>query len=276
MIQQRQQLCESVKALDHFDGVMKDVTALATPREVTELPQYGCRRFTDVGQVLRWLPQIVRFSKHIVTTHAKLSGVDNRKDLEYLNKWLAELEGFAAEHRELIQLPSSFHTLKHADLESRIALMLGGKRDDMHNNPIYRPDLKFVYDQMRLWLECQYISSPEDSGRTTLDEFTESVMNASKKVLVAMQEIEKTSHTLPTTAEDASWLMNYQTGLTKMIKSLRIDTLTKEAAILVNLIQDLPKTTDRKPIYALLRVVLPLLQQYTTICTGRRAVWAIT
>jgi midasin len=266
MIQQRQQLCESVKALDHFDAVMKDVTSLATPREATELPEIGGGQFTDVGQILRWLPQIVRFSKHIIATHAKLSGVDSKKDLEYLSRWLAELEGFAAEHRELIQLPVAFHTPKHKDLETRISLMLHERRNDMHNNPLYRPDLKFVYDQMRLWLDFQFLNWPEDSGRTTLDEFTELVMNSSKKVLVAMQEIEKTSHTLPTTTEDASWLINYQNGLTKMIKSLRIDTLTKEAVNLVKLTRDLPKTTDPKPIYALLRVVLPLLQQCTTIC----------
>jgi midasin len=266
MIQQRQRLCDSVRSLEALDGAIADVRELSKAKEITELPVYGVR--SNLKQVLLWLPQVVELGAHLVATHSKLGGGDNKAVLDFLGKWKEELQGLLAEYEDLARLPAGFSTPKHAEVQARIVKSLADREAALNDLALARPDLAFVLNQIRNWTHVESTTVDEDTTTTQLSTFTESIMRASKKILVAMQEIEKASQTLPATAEDASWLMKYNDGLIGRVKSLRIDSLAREVHGFVDLLKGLPLSdpTLGPAAIALLRVVLPILQQYHTVC----------
>ena len=266
MIQQRQRLCESVRSLEALDGAIADAWELSKAKQATELPVYGVR--SDVKQVLLWLPQVVQLGAHLVSTHAKLGGGDNKTVLDFLGKWNSELQGLLAEYEGLAKLPAGFSTPKHAEAQVRIVASLAERGAALDELAVSRPDLAFVFKQIKNWMHIKSTTVNHEPAATDLDTFTESIMRTSKKILVAMQEIEKASQTLPTTAEDASWLMKYNDGLVSRVRSLRIDSLAREVTDFVDLLKGLvlSDTNIGQPVTALLRVVLPILQQYHTVC----------
>ncbi|KAB5558727.1 hypothetical protein GE09DRAFT_1203577 [Coniochaeta sp. 2T2.1] len=266
MIQQRQRLCEGVRSLEALDGAIADVAELSKAKESTDMPVYGVR--SNVKHVLLWLPQVVQLAAHLVATHAKLGGGDNKAVLDFLGKWNVELQGLLTEYQELARLPSGFSTPKHAEVEARIVASLNVRQNVLDGLAAARPDLAFIFKQIQNWMHVQSDMVNDDADSIQLTKFTESIMTASKKILVAMQDIEKVNQTLPDTAEDASWLMKYNDGLAVRVKSLRIDALAREVSAFVDLLKglDLSDTNIGQSMTALLRVVLPLLQQYHTVC----------
>lgn len=267
MIQQRQRLCESVRSLEALDGAITGIRELSRAKEATELPVYGIR--SNVKQVLLWLPQVIQLGYRLVSTHSKLGGADNKAILDFLGKWNVELQGLLSEYQDLAQLPSGFNTPKHADVRERIVESLSVREATLRDLTLARPDLAFIFKQIQYWTRVDSTVIDNDNSETQLSEFTESIMRASKKILVAMQEIDKASQTLPSTAEDAAWLMNYNDGLLNRIKSLRMDSLAREVSGFVGLLKGLGDLSDSnlgQSATALLRVALPLLQQYHTIC----------
>ncbi|OIW33500.1 midasin [Coniochaeta ligniaria NRRL 30616] len=266
MIQQRQHLCESVRSLEALDGAITNIRELSRAKETTELPVYGIR--SNVKQVLLWLPHVIQLGSHLVYTHSKLGGDDNKIVLDFLGKWNVELQGLLSDYEDLAQLPSGFSTPKHAEVQARIVESLNDRKATLRDLALARPDLAFVFHQIQNWthVDSTVVNNTSD---TQPSEFIEAVMRASKKILVAMQEIDKASQTLPSTAEDAAWLTNYNDGLLNRIKSLRIDSLAREVSGFIDLLKGLSDLSDSslgQSVTALLRVALPLLQQYQTVC----------
>jgi midasin len=266
MIQQRQRLCESIRSLEALDVAIANVRELSKAKETTELPVYGVR--SNVKQVLLWLPQVIQLGTHLVSTHAKLGGDDNKAVIDFLGKWNAELQGLMAEYEDLAKLPVGFSTPKHDNFQSRIIQSLVDRAAALDNLALARPDLAFVFKQISNWTSVESTTIADVTTDTQLSTFTESIMRASKKILVAMQEIDKASQTLPATAEDASWLMKYNDGLVDRVKSLRIDSLAREVTGCVDLLKGLVLSDPSlgQSVTALLRVALPILQQYNTVC----------
>ncbi|KAH8909629.1 midasin [Coniochaeta sp. PMI_546] len=267
MIQQRQRLCESVRSLEALEGAITDIRELSRAKETTDLPVYGIR--SNVKPVLLWLPQVVQLAAHLVSTHSKLGGGDNKIVLDFLNKWSVELQGLLSEYNDLAQLPSGFSTPKHAEVQARIVESLNDREASLRDLALARPDLAFIFEQIQNWTHVNSTIVDGDKSDTELSECMESIMRASKRILVAMQEIDKASQTLPSTTEDTAWLMNYNDGLHNRIKSLRIDSLARELSGFVDLLKGLRNLSDsnlRGSATALLRVALPLLQQYHMVC----------
>lgn len=266
MIQQRRHLSESVRSLEALDGAIADVRELSRAKEATELPVYGAR--SNVKQVLRWLPHVIQLGAHLASTHSKLGGGDNKAVLDFLGNWKVELQGLAAEYEDLTRLPAGFSTPKHAEFQARIVASLADREAALEDLAVARPDLLFIFNQIRNWTLVESTTVNDGTTRTELGTFTDSIMRASKKILVAMQEIEKASQALPATAEDASWLMKYNDGLIGRVRSLRIGSLAKEVAGFVDLLKGLGLSEPSlgRSATALLRVVLPTLQQYHEVC----------
>lgn len=266
MIQQRQRLSESARSLKALDSAIADVRELSRAKEATELPVYGAR--PNVKQVLLWLPHVVQLGAHLVSTHARLGGVDSKTVLDFLGNWKVELQGLLAEYEDLASLPAGFSTPRHAEVQARIVASLADREDALKELALARPDLAFVFNQIRNWILVESTTVNDATAPVQLSTFTESIMRASKKILVTMQEIEKASQTLPVTAEAASWLMTYNDGLISRVKSLRMDSLAREVAGLVDLLKGVALSDSGlgQTATALLRVVLPILQQYHVVC----------
>jgi midasin len=269
MIQQRQRLCGSVHSLDALNCAIADIRELSSAKEPDELPKYGA--MSNIKQVLLWTPQVFRLGAHMVATHSKLGGAPFQHIVDSMAEQATKFEGLFAKFQNLARLPSGFTTAKHADFQDEVNLSMVEAEELLRNISANYPELLFLRQQIEPWVRCgvQCTTLKENSSKTDLSTFTEAVMTVSKKILVAMQDMEKANQTLPSSAEDASWLMKYQDGLVNRIKSLRIDSLASEVAGFVNLLKGLTELSDPNAgpsVTALLRVVLPLLQHYETIC----------
>ncbi|KAK1769134.1 hypothetical protein QBC33DRAFT_532375 [Phialemonium atrogriseum] len=266
VIQQRRDLCQSVRSLGAVERAIADVEVLSSPRVDMVLGTEN--RQSNSVQVLRWLVQMLKFAVHLVHVHAKLGGVNNRDAMDKLGAWVGVFESHLTRRASLPKLPSGFETSEHSKLQTHMEADFGKLREMVRELGEARPDLAFVLEQIEPWTTVRFVDAVDGGTAGDVDAFVGTMMTASKKLLVAIQEVEKLGKSLPTSTEDPAWLVKYSGGLASRNRSLRMETVAQEVSGVILSLKDLDLGEDvaRRSATALLRVVLPLLQQYASIC----------
>jgi midasin len=267
MIQQRRNLCQSLRSLGKVEQAINYVRTVSDMKYAVDLQPESSR--SNLVRVLRWLPQSLEFASQLVTIHSKLGGIDNQSIIDKLTFWTQAIVEFSKKEDSLPKLEAGLTTSEYDSLTSECTERLQDLRAYLKQLERERPDIAFIADLVEPWAYLEVTNTYDsDPSELRLQAFVEALAILSRKVLVAIQEAEKLGHSLPTSTEDASWLMNYNDGLFGFTKSLRMETLSRDIVGATQLLRKLviDDIAVRKPACALLRVILPMLQQYCSIC----------
>ncbi|KAK4202656.1 putative midasin [Triangularia verruculosa] len=261
MFKQRQFLSKTAHADRALEEAIAYVRQLSIGGEGSFTPE---TKQTNCTQVLKWLVQIVKFGVHLVEVHGKLGQIDNEAVKTKLGGWVETFAKLEKVQQNLPALPEGFVSLPQEALQVDVERELAALKVDLVVLAQERPDLAFVMEQVDLWTDIQATSEITNGlQHEGIDTFANSALTLSSKILVALQNFQKTAQTLPATTEDPSWLVTYGETLQKSIDALRMPTITADITSLISQLRSLPSPSTATPI---LRLVLPILTQYSTSC----------
>ncbi|KAK3357586.1 hypothetical protein B0T25DRAFT_604507 [Lasiosphaeria hispida] len=267
MIRQRQSLSRSAGAANSLEQSITSVKELTQSDDDRDFrPQTA---LTNHTQVIRWLVQLLKFGIHLIGVHEKLGNVDNDGVISELSKWLDTFTALGSAQDKLPHLPTGFSSSSHEQLQAEVERELESLRYSLGSIQQGRPDIAFIIQQISLWTNTQTINAVNGvHGSNNPDDFTNSVLTLSSKVLVALQNFQKAIQVLPTTTEEASWFLKYSDGLDKSIDALSMSKIGEAVDGLLQQLKglDMGQPVIRHPATVLLRVVLPILEQYAAAC----------
>ncbi|KAK0748752.1 hypothetical protein B0T21DRAFT_279432 [Apiosordaria backusii] len=262
MFKQRQFLSKIAHADQALEEAIAYVRQLSVGGEGSFAPE---TKQTNYAQVLKWLVQIVKFGVHLVEVHGKLGQMDNEPVKAKLGGWVETFAKLEKVQQNLPALPEGFVSLPQETLQVDVERELVALKADLKVLAQERPDLAFVMEQIELWTDIQATSEITNGlQHEGIDAFAASALTLSSKILVALQNFQKTAQTLPATTEDPSWLVAYGETLQKSIDALRMPTITEEITSLISQLRSssFPPSTATP----ILRLVLPVLHQYSISC----------
>ncbi|KAK0711033.1 hypothetical protein B0H67DRAFT_491651 [Lasiosphaeris hirsuta] len=267
MIRQRQSLSRSAGAANSLEQSITFVKELSHGDDGRDFgPQ---KVLTNYTQVIRWLVQMLRFGIHLIEVHGKLGNADNYAITRELSKWLDTFAALGTAQENLPHLPIGFGSSGYEKLQGEVERELESLQYSLVAMQQGRPDIAFIIQQISLWTNTRIIGAGNGVHEcSNPDDFTNSVLTLSSKVLVALQNFQKATQTLPTTTEETSWFLKYSDGLDKSIDSLSMQKIGEAVDGLLQQLKglDIGQPAIRHPAVVLLRVVLPVLEQYAAAC----------
>ncbi|KAK4123584.1 midasin [Parathielavia appendiculata] len=263
MFRQRQFLARVAWDERNLHGAVETVKDLSTRGDESFKPRAW---LTNHAQVVRWLVQILKLAVHLVEVHGKLGGAGNAEVHGRLEGWVEIFVELDAAHQSLPRLPDGFSSAAEEKLQGNVERELDVLRADLVEIGQARPDLAFIVQQVQLWTSLQATEAIDGVSNDDINDFTAAALTLSSKILVAMQNFQKGTQSLPSTTEDAGWFLSYTDNFQKSIDALRMPRITSEVESLVHQLKALP-STQTATISALLRLIHPVLSQFSSLCT---------
>ncbi|CAN8097186.1 unnamed protein product [Discula destructiva] len=266
LIQQRQSLAESSRILGSLDKALADVEILATPSQSGTL--VAKQREVNHDQALRWLVPVLSFGLHLLDVHARLGKMNNDGIRSALQEWVTRFAKLQSSFESFQKLPGGLESNIQLQLREELEEKLANFEADLQLLETERPDLAFIFEQLQLWAS---VTVDDENGHNSTEDaatFFDETLTLSKKVLDAVQKFQKAATSLPTNAEEPSWLLQYNDNLVGLVKSLHMDTVKDgiDDAILRLGKVKLTDSAVRTAAISLLSVTLPVLQQYANTC----------
>lgn len=268
MFRQRQFLAKATAAERGLQGVVGLIGELSACGDGSFRRE---ERLANHAQVVRWLVQILRLAVHLVEVHGKLGGIDNGEVLRRLEGWAGTFAKLDAARDSLPRLPAGFISAAGEKVQGDVERELDALRRGLEEIAQTRPDLAFVVQQVQLWTSIQ--ATEVANGVVVVDdvnEFAAAALTLSSKVLVALQNFQKAAQSLPQTTEDAGWLVQYSDNLQKAVDSLRMARIMDGTESLISQLKAL-SPTHHTTATALLRLIHPVLSQYSSACSQNLA-----
>ncbi|KAK0709105.1 hypothetical protein B0T26DRAFT_720443 [Lasiosphaeria miniovina] len=265
MFRQRKYLSRAATAERALDRAIAAVAELSKSDGRVIGPQ---KRLTNHPQLLRWLVQVLKFGAHLVELHAKLGGGNNQHVLGLFQGWVQTFTALDAAQDNLPRLPVGFSSTAHDQLQADVERELEAFRLGLEQVLRERPDLAFVMSQVQLWTGSQTSDVAIELEGDGIDNFAASALTLSSKILVAVQNFQRASQAMPQAPDDASWFVKYSEGLERSIDAFQMVKIAAEVDALVALLgaMDSGHAAVGQAATALLRLMLPVFEQYAAAC----------
>ncbi|KAJ4391331.1 AAA ATPase midasin [Gnomoniopsis smithogilvyi] len=266
LIQQRQSLAENSLALASLDSSLINVQILASYGQSENLTIK--RQAFNHEQVLRWAIPVLGFGLHVLEVHARLGKLDNSGIRSALQGWLTRFTKLQSSFASCQKLPGGFDSRPQLQLRDELEEQLANFEADLQLLETERPDLAFIFEQLQRWASITACDFNETGKGQDSALFFDETLTVSKKVLDAVQKFQKAAASMPTTAEEPSWLVQYSDNLVTLAKSLHMDTIVGGIEEIIALLKnvDLHDPTINTAAFSLLAVIVPVLQQYANTC----------
>lgn len=220
---------------------------------------------SKLAGMLRWLPNVLRIAADLVKIHNKHSSIPTPAVEEVITNWTAKFDFLALQYSEIVTLPVNLLTSQHIMLVEQTNAAITScvqEIQDLGTNPQYA-GLKFILDHVPNWTSQSSIELASSTNKdiASLDAKVFKVCDAS---LAAIQNYKQAMAGLPTSTEDASWLIKEQRCLADSIRALQgaeISARIRECFELLSTL-DLNDEVVRKSSTAIFAVALPIFQQY--------------
>lgn len=266
LIQQRHCLADNSRQLGCLEAALSNVQALTASGQAQTLAPK--RTKSNHPQVLRWLVSVLRFGLHLLDVHAKLGKLDNSIVQAALREWLAGFSKLQSRFESVQNFHDGFEFSAQFQLREEMEDQLASFEAALQLLESERPDLAFIFQQLQLWTAVTVMDDDQSVLNESVHLFFEDTLTLSKKVLDAMQKFQKAVASMPTSAEEASWLLQYNDTLANSAKSLHIDTIVDGIQGAMSRLSSV-KLDDpalRNAAFSLLAVTLPVLQQFANTC----------
>ncbi|KAL5417777.1 hypothetical protein PMIN06_004114 [Paraphaeosphaeria minitans] len=215
---------------------------------------------------LAWLCTMLDTGAQVVAAQAKLGKTNEVDDLVLeMREWSGQIRGSADDFDKLPVLPSNVWSETHTHLEQSVKTQLVHFREIfntwMKRFPISRTVLQHVENFLFYYPEAtaQVMSSEQ---RVTVESHAKDILNTLDSILGSMQDVESALKDLPTSIDDAGWLIREEKALTAAIDALYALHISSSTAKLLDAAHLISEDADLAVIAALFATIQPLLNQY--------------
>ena len=225
---------------------------------------------TEVQHALRWLPGIIEAGSIIIEKHGMMGKIDHSNILADLRGWKDKMTGEIASFDQLPNLPPNLSSSQHENVYHNAAGLLKDFKSNMQNLTENSPSLAFVLKQIAQWADVDTaLKKPQmdEAPPTSLVTVDDRICRTLDSILVAMQHMQDRLSAIPSSDEDATWLIDAESRLARSLKDLnprKICEMLQEAMLQVQC----PSAADDRdvsPAGALFALALPIVQQLRSI-----------
>jgi midasin len=267
-IRQRNGLSKAARHLEDNKTPMALVEHLsALSHEVISwVPEEHVEATARIPASLRWLAAVLRTGADIVSAQAKLGKTGQLSDLmQAMRQCSTKLNDLASQYDQLPQLPANIQSEAHRALEDATKAHVDEIhvlfRDWIDSNDMSRTILVQIQAFLFSCPEVKTISFSEDT-RNTLETQSQEILAALDSILGSMQDVENALKQVPSSTDDASWLVKEEQALLAALNALHAPQISESIQILLDKVQYLGEDPNLQAIAALFASVKPILSQY--------------
>lgn len=216
-----------------------------------------------------WLVQIIQVGIHLINLHARFGGIDNKHIIIHLSTYLERVRRLLAELESLPSLPQGLISSKGIQLKDEIEALLTDFRASLDDLCCSRRDLEFVLKQIQLWTETSNdMGLHVDPTMCEVIALAESSKTLCDSILVAIELFSRSNSELPSSHDEAGWLLSYNRCLTTSAHALQINKVNKSIDVMLDTFKtlDLGHTATNNVAASLIGVVVSIVDQYRITC----------
>ena len=270
VVKQREVLAGSVGDLADFEATCEIMKNLWDPDSYTIRLQNAAseKSETERRHVTSWLPSILDVGCVILEKCSRLRGSDSLDSLAALKDWRGQLGVLGRVMNGLPKMPIGVSSSSHAHVFGPENTELDTLRDRLNSYSEKETNSAFVFKQIRLWLKCdttQEVHQTNGAEASNPSQIDDSISKAVDSILVAMQHVGDTLSSVPSTDEDAHWLVHMDTSLSNSLRSLHVKENKKMLQDAMSQLQHLETSNHLLLASAICAVAFPIVQQYQHI-----------
>lgn len=263
--------CQDLRSLDQ---TIQKIRNLRVPDSyILKYSQQSREPYTrSVKRAVLWLPGVLDAGCVIIEKHGKLgdSGSNSTCILERLQSWATKMANMIKTYGTLPDLPTHVSSSFHEQTYEKAHKLLEEFCFDLQKWTVEAPHIAFVLKQIKLWTETNQIPSDaymNGERPVNLEQLDNNVSKAVDSILVAVQGIERSRSSMPSSHQDAAWLCRTDASLADSLKRSHMRDITnlfEDAMLKIHCIQ----TGDSRGLDvagAVFAMALPIAQQYHDI-----------
>ncbi|KAF2965827.1 hypothetical protein GQX73_g7731 [Xylaria multiplex] len=268
----------TLRQRDELQAAIKDLTALEEySNSLQLLAKMKDGSVVKIGKIASsyqtspaWLAAILSIGVQLVEVHAKFGNLENHKVLDLLHLWRERVMSLSTRLDSLPTLPAGLITAEHTRVTQDMDSSFHEFYDSLNDACQERPDLAFLLEQIQHWavIPEESSSAPEPSNQS-VDLLAQSIKKLCDRILVAMEQFNKTMPGLPSSPEEANWLLGHGKQLAVSIRALGMAQIKKSICETLDISKQIdwndPIAKTLAP--SLMATISPIVQQYGSICS---------
>jgi midasin len=265
-LRQRNVLSKAAQSFEQVMAPMSLVSALCQPDErLTWVADEGMERTGPLQSQLRWLVAMLKTGTDIVNAQAKL-GKTNELDalIRGMREWTARLQEAAEAYDRLPKLPSNIQSDAHRALDQAVETHM----TDIHasykewiENDIAKTTLRHIEPFLFHYPTTKSIGFSEES-RITVEDHAKEIFGSLDLILGSMQDVEAAVKGIPTSTDDASWMVKEEQAVGAALSALHAPQISNALQTLLDKVQYLFENAKLQAIAAVFASIKPILDQY--------------
>ena len=272
ILKQRNVLANTFTDLEDLDKTTDLIRNLWAPDlYALKKPKFGPKIIAkEAPHSLRWLPTIIQAGSTIIEKYSKMGKIDRSTILTDLKIWSDKMASANNAFDQLPALPLNLSSSLHEQVHHDAVGLLEEFENDTRKLIEKNPDLAFVLKQIAYWTstDAAYDTQPTHAEQTiSVVDLDTDISNALDSILVALQRMQEVSSKIPSSTEDASWLLRADFLLVDSLMNLNPREINKLFQEAVSQIQHLNDENDSDVLVAgaLFTVALPIVEGYRSI-----------
>ncbi|OAL48241.1 midasin [Pyrenochaeta sp. DS3sAY3a] len=265
-IRQRGVLSKAARSLDAVQTPMSLIANLTQQKQLNWVSQEELEAAAHLQPNLRWLVAILKTGIDVVSAQAKL-GKTNELDalLRSMRAWTTKIQDLADQYDGLPKLPASItsdvHQAWHATVKTNVSDIQTVFKDWMDNNDMARTVLRQVQPFLFWYPEVKAVGFAKEQQQS-LEQQSQNVFAALDLILGSMQDVEAALKDLPTSSDDASWLVKEEQALSAALNCLHTPQISNALLSLLDGMQYLHNEARLRAFAAVFDCLRPILDQY--------------
>lgn len=215
---------------------------------------------------LRWLSAILKAGIDIVAAQARLGRTrENDALLRSMQEWLSKTENVVNQYDALPMLPAQIQTTEHLSHDEAVARHLAQFKDTfsiwMKENSMAGSILSHI-EPFAFQYPTTSTVDTKSASNSTLEHIIQEVFNVLDMILGSIQDVESALKSLPSSNEDAAWLIKEEQAISAAFDALHSIQIEKALRNLLGQIHLLQNDKEVNVIVAILVSVQPILDQF--------------
>jgi midasin len=267
-IRQRGMLSKAVSSLAELQSPTKKIAALCTVDQhaFTMVTDEQVNASATFQPSLAWLCAMLDTAADVVSAQAKLGRTSEVYDLvRRMRDWSAQLRPLVDGFDRLPDFSTNVWSEEHRSLDQSIKTSLSDLRRDFDSwtgrYPISRTVLKHIQPYVFNYPEVRAVKLSENE-RITLEVHSKEILSALDLVLGSMQDVEAALTDMPTSTDDATWLVKEEQALSTAISALHATQISDAINSILDRMHLLYEDDNLRAIAALFTAVQPIINQH--------------
>ncbi|KAL1606457.1 AAA ATPase midasin [Paraconiothyrium brasiliense] len=266
-IRQRSLLSKATNTLTQLQDLISKVVQLSAMHEknVVRVTTAQVEAGATVRPGISWLCAMLDTGTEVIAAQAKLGKINDVVELrDDMQKWSSQLRNSADQFDLLPTLPTNVWSEAHSQLKESIQAQLEDFQNVfntwMERFPISRVVLKHVESFLFSYPDATSLMTSDQ--HVTVESHSKNILAAIDLILGSMQDVENALKDLPTSTDDAAWLVKEEQALSAAINALHAPQIGEVITTLLQKVHLTSGDDNLRVIAALFSTVQPLLDQY--------------